>query len=1016
MNNDNESQNNGGGSSEPRMAAQASSPQAEANTNRREESFVCELCNRPFNTTIGLGVHRRRAHPVESNQEIVVDRRKKRWTDEEDARMAKEEARANRNGVRFVNQHLLKAFPSRTLEAIKGRRRQQDYKDLVQVYERGEESEAEARDQEATNEDESIHDFSMPIMEAIRGGIVELAGNRLSRTQALITLAERAVTGDTVRDNELFGWLKSSFRHGKMPRGPQYNRQRVVEQDKNKRRRQEYAVVQKLYHKDFNSAVRTVLSGGEEDVIMPPLEEVTDFWKHIFENENEERESSPPTRHKRNDGLNAIWGPISESEVKASELSNGSAAGPDGVTVRNWRKVCTKVRALFYNLILKKGSLDSELKKARTVLIPKSTGRIGPGDTRPLSITSVVVRQLHRILAKRFRSMHEFCENQRAFIDCDGTLENLSIVSTILADARMEHKEVHMATLDLRKAFDSVSHKTIIDTITAIGCPKPFIEYIKTLYKDSRTLLQYGSVNTIMDVKKGVLQGDPISPLLFNAVMDRAIKVLPPEVGYKINGLNFNCIAYADDIILVASTKEGLQALIDALTNCLASFGLMTNHEKSSTVSLVPSGRQKKIKVISESQFKVGNQYLKAVGILDAWKYLGIHFKGVDASGCRNDLGADLDRLDRAPLKPQQRLEMLRRAVVARHLHTLVLGRVTINKLRELDRCVRRHVRKWLRFPNDIPLAYYYASIGSGGLGIMNLEQQVPLIRKHRLEKFLNKENDTARAFRQSLMIRRQLEWCDRALLPIGESVTKNSRLQHWERRLYSMVDTNDLTESKYCPQSHCWVSSRCCDISGQDYIHYHHIRAGCLPSKARTTRGTARDRLCRAGCRVSETNYHTIQHCQRTHGGRVLRHDRVVEMLAKHFERRRFSVVKEPILKTTAGRRKPDLLVTMDGKTFVLDFQVVSGRFMQRDHIAKCNKYRSIPGMDDIVKRKCASRAVEYHAVTVSYKGMIERSTVKLLDRLELNEQIRFMMVTSVLRGTWLNWNQFNKSTALAR
>lgn len=1002
------------------MTAQASSPLAEANANQVEaESYDCDIdgCGRSFPTKVGLGQHKRRMHPVEYNEDINVDRSKKRWCDEEWKRMAEEEARAT-GTVRFMNIHLKERFPQRTLEAIKGQRRYDEYKEYViaRINARNE-PEVAAVGQEAPNEQvNEIYDEE-PLKEAIRGGIADLDGNRLSRTRALVVLAERSLMNESLPDNELYGWLKNSFGHCRMPRGPQYNRQKVTEQNKYKRRRQEYAVIQKLYKKDFRSAAQAVLSGNDEEVTMPPAEQVTEFWKGMFEANNGEVEGSTPLPQTRNEGLQALWNPITGKEVSDSELSSRTSPGPDGITARNWSRVCNKVRALFYNLIMRNGSLDGELKKARTVLIPKGTGCISPADTRPLSITSVVVRQLHRILAKRFRCLHKFSDNQRAFIDCDGTLENLSIVSTILADARTELREVHLATLDLRKAFDSVRHETILDTITAIGCPRPFIEYIRCLYTGSETLLQYGSVNTKINVKRGVLQGDPISPLLFNAVMDVAIKELPPEIGYKINGLNFNCIAYADDIILVATTKEGLQALIDALTGRLATFGLVTNRDKSSTLSLVPSGREKKVKIVTESQFMVNDQYLRAIGVLDVWKYLGIEFKGARASGGRKALDADLCRLDSAPLKPQQRLEMLRRAVVPRHLHVLVLGRVTLTRLREMDMCVRRHVRKWLRFPKDISLAYYYASISSGGLGIANFEQQIPLIRKQRLERFFARENETAQAFRQSLYIRRQLEWCNRALLPIGESVTKSKRLQFWEHRLYGMVDTNDLTESKYCPLASSWVSSRSDEVSGRDYIQYHHIRAGCLPSRARTTRGRSTlKRTCRAGCLVSETNYHTIQICQRTHGGRTLRHDRVVSVLTEHFKKRRCRVLRELKLDTSDGRRYPDLMVTREGKTFVLDFQVVSGRFMQRDHLRKCNKYGGIEGFTDLIKRKCASRAVECHAVTMSYKGLIERNTCKLLDRLGISEQLRFMMVTSVLRGTWLSWSQFNKTTALAR
>lgn len=168
--------------------------------------------------------------------------------------------------------------------------------------------------------------------------------------------------------------------------------------------------------------MRRVLRGGEQEAKMPPANEVIDFWKNIFEGETEEHvvETNDNSVYAENARLRGVWSPISEEDVKSCELDLDSAAGPDGITVANWRGVCTGVRALFFNLVLSSGTLDEELKCARTVLLPKGTGDISPGDTRPISITSVVVRQLHKILANRFKKLHDFDERQRAFIDCDG--------------------------------------------------------------------------------------------------------------------------------------------------------------------------------------------------------------------------------------------------------------------------------------------------------------------------------------------------------------------------------------------------------------------------------------------------------------------------------------------------------------------------------------------------------------------------------------------------------------------
>lgn len=971
---------------------------------------MCDICTLRFANAQLLGLHRKRIHPIQYNEEIDVNRVKARWGAEEIRMLAELEVKAIKDGVKSLNKHLQEIMPKRSIDGIKGQRKKQAYKDLVNDLMNG------VTDPPDTDNNESSTDRGhRDLINAIEDLIDSLVDNRLGCSRSLVKLATDLLQGDPLNNNQMSIWLKRVFKHAIPPQGPVYNNIPIpTGLTRKQKRRQEFAEVQKLYRQDFSGAVRRVLEEGR-GVIMPPTNDAIDFWRGIFaEPFNEELEGR--TDHTPKTSLSGLWAPITLEEVMTCELGASSAAGLDGITVVNWMGIDIRLRTLFMNMILFRGNLDDDLKIARTVLIPKGNGNISPESTRPLSITSVIVRHLHKILAKRLKVLHTFSDSQKAFIDCDGTQENLTILNTLLADARLKLKPLRIATLDLRKAFDSVTHKTIIDSITEIGCPRMFIDYVSNLYLNSKTVLQYNLSSEILEIKRGVLQGDPLSPLLFNLVMDRAIAKLSKNIGYTYNGVVINCIAYADDIILTAETKFGLQTLIDDLTGKLASFGLLTNIGKSSTMSLVPSGRQKKIKVITEPEFQVSGQYLSAIGVLDVWKYLGIEFRCNVLNGNEFGIDAILQRVNKAPLKPQQRLRILRAAVVPRYLHTLVLGRVNGTKLAAFDRVIRSYVRRWLYLPHDVPLAYYYADVKSGGLGIPCLVQQVPLIRKNRLSKFIAQDSSISRAFKQSDYVVGQLMWCDKMLRGIGDNVTKAMKSRFWESRLSEMVDTNDLKEAKVCKASNSWVDKRSDSISGCDYIHYNQIRVGCLPSKARTTRGTNRDRLCRAGCRVSETNYHIIQTCERTYGGRSRRHDRVVDLICENLGNRGFATVKEPKLKTSAGLRKPDLLVTVDGATTVIDVQIVNGRTMRSDYGDKVNKYKSIPGMDDLIKRKCSSRVVNYDALTFSYKGLImDKSYDLLTNKLKCTEHFIFILITSVLRGSWLNWNQFNKNTALA-
>ena len=55
--------------------------------------------------------------------------------------------------------------------------------------------------------------------------------------------------------------------------------------------------------------------------------------------------------------------------------------------------------------------------------------------------------------------------------------------------------------------------------------------------------------------------------------------------------------------------------------------------------------------------------------------------------------------------------------------------------LKWLDRLVRAAVRSWLKLPNDTPKAYFHAKIFNGGLGIVTLEHQVPLMNIKRIDR-----------------------------------------------------------------------------------------------------------------------------------------------------------------------------------------------------------------------------------------------------------------------------------------
>lgn len=88
-----------------------------------------------FKSFAGLRLHMRKAHLDDYFSEEMAKIGQSvhhRWIELEEFDLAEHEVEFTRNGVRFMNKELLSVFPSRTTEAIKGKRKTAKYKEPVQ--------------------------------------------------------------------------------------------------------------------------------------------------------------------------------------------------------------------------------------------------------------------------------------------------------------------------------------------------------------------------------------------------------------------------------------------------------------------------------------------------------------------------------------------------------------------------------------------------------------------------------------------------------------------------------------------------------------------------------------------------------------------------------------------------------------------------------------------------------------------------------------------------------------------
>ena len=118
---------------------------------------------------------------------------------------------------------------------------------------------------------------------------------------------------------------------------------------------------------------------------------------------------------------------------------------------------------------------------------------------------------------------------------------------------------------------------------------------------------------------------------------------------------------------------------------------------------------------------------LPALSVTMFYKCLGVD---LGASGnrvtCIRRLEEKIMAIRRAPLKPQQRLWILKTHLIPGLFHQLTLRSVTKDVLSGRDRIVSRTMRNILNWPSDTPVEMFYAEEIAGGLGIPLLKVCIP--------------------------------------------------------------------------------------------------------------------------------------------------------------------------------------------------------------------------------------------------------------------------------------------------
>ncbi|PSN46866.1 hypothetical protein C0J52_13676 [Blattella germanica] len=159
-------------------------------------------------------------------------------------------------------------------------------------------------------------------------------------------------------------------------------------------------------------------------------------------------------------------------------------------------------------------------------------------------------------------------------------LNNFSI-RQILENKLEYNGTIHQLYVYFKKAYDSIKRETLYRILTNFGIPKKLVRLIGMCLNGTKSRVPVGKqVSDIFEIHNGLKQGDALSPLLFNFVLEHVIKSLEDKEGVQLNG-NHKLLVYADDIVLLGGSEEILNDNMHILRSNTKKLGLEVNVNKT---------------------------------------------------------------------------------------------------------------------------------------------------------------------------------------------------------------------------------------------------------------------------------------------------------------------------------------------------------------------------------------------------------------------------------------------------